>query len=77
MYMYIVLLGIQCDDKENYVTVPLKWKIPPLISFLVRHESRIASHKTQFLYDGVVPEKIHTHPMEGQWKFLGGGGGGS
>ena len=21
-----------------------------------------------------VPEKIHTHPMEGQWKFLGGGG---
>ena len=24
----------------------------------------------------VVPEKIHTHPMEGHWKFLGGGGGG-
>ena len=23
----------------------------------------------------VVPEKIHTHPMEGHWKFLGGGGG--
>jgi len=22
----------------------------------------------------VVPEKIHTHPMEGHWKFLGGGG---
>ena len=21
-----------------------------------------------------VPEKIHTHPMEGHWKFLGGGG---
>ena len=21
----------------------------------------------------VVPEKIHTHPMEGHWKFLGGG----
>jgi len=20
----------------------------------------------------VVPEKIHTHPMEGHWKFLGG-----
>ena len=20
-----------------------------------------------------VPEKIHTHPMEGHWKFLGGG----
>ena len=24
----------------------------------------------------VVPEKIHTHRMEGHWKFLGGGGGG-
>ena len=23
----------------------------------------------------VVPEKIHTHLMEGHWKFLGGGGG--
>ena len=22
----------------------------------------------------VVPEKIHTHSMEGHWKFLGGGG---
>ena len=22
----------------------------------------------------VVPEKIHTPPMEGHWKFLGGGG---
>ena len=22
----------------------------------------------------VVPEKIHTHLMEGHWKFLGGGG---
>jgi len=22
----------------------------------------------------VVPGKIHTHPMEGQWKFQGGGG---
>ena len=22
----------------------------------------------------VVPERIHTHPMEGHWKFLGGGG---
>ena len=22
----------------------------------------------------VVPEKIHAHPMEGYWKFLGGGG---
>ena len=22
----------------------------------------------------VVPEKIHTHPMEGPWKFPGGGG---
>ena len=22
----------------------------------------------------MVPEKIHTHPMEGHWKFLGGGG---
>ena len=22
-----------------------------------------------------VPEKIHTHPMEGHWKFLGGGEG--
>ena len=22
----------------------------------------------------VVPEKIHTHPMEDHWKFLGGGG---
>ena len=22
-----------------------------------------------------VPENIHTHPMEGQWKFRGGGGG--
>ena len=24
----------------------------------------------------VVPENIHTHPMEGHWKFLGVGGGG-
>ena len=24
--------------------------------------------------DCVVPEKIYTHPMEGHWKFLGGGG---
>ena len=23
-----------------------------------------------------VPEKIHTHPEEGHWKFLEGGGGG-
>ena len=23
----------------------------------------------------VVPEHIHTHPTEGHWKFLGGGGG--
>ena len=23
-----------------------------------------------------VPEKIHTHPTEGHWKFLGEGGGG-
>ena len=23
----------------------------------------------------VVPEKNHTHPMEGHWKFLVGGGG--
>ena len=22
----------------------------------------------------VVPEKIHTYPMEGHWEFLGGGG---
>ena len=22
----------------------------------------------------VVPEKLHTHPMEGHWEFLGGGG---
>ena len=22
----------------------------------------------------MVPEKIRTHPMEGHWKFLGGGG---
>ena len=22
----------------------------------------------------MVPEKIHTHPMEGHWKFLWGGG---
>ena len=22
----------------------------------------------------LVPEKIHTHPMEGHWKFLGEGG---
>ena len=21
-----------------------------------------------------VPRKIHTHPIKGQWKFLGGGG---
>ena len=26
------------------------------------------------LLNCVVPEKIHTHPMEGHWKFLGGGG---
>ena len=26
--------------------------------------------------DCVVPEKIHTHPMEVHWKFLGVGGGG-
>ena len=27
--------------------------------------------------DCVVPDKIHTHPMEGHnWKFLWGGGGG-
>jgi len=24
--------------------------------------------------DCVVPEKIHTHPMEGYWEFQGGGG---
>jgi len=23
-----------------------------------------------------VPENIHTHPLDGHWKFLGGGGGG-
>ena len=28
------------------------------------------------LKQGAVPEKIHIHPMEGPWKFLGGGGGG-
>ena len=26
---------------------------------------------------GVVPEKTHTHPMDGHWKFQGGGRGGS
>ena len=26
------------------------------------------------LFNSVVPEKIHTHPVEGHWKSLGGGG---
>ena len=26
------------------------------------------------LLECVVPEKIRCHPMEGHWKFLGGGG---
>ena len=25
------------------------------------------------IHQCVVPEKIHTHPMEGHWKFLRGG----
>ena len=25
-------------------------------------------------YQCVIPEKIHAHPMVGDWKFLGGGG---
>jgi len=25
----------------------------------------------------VVPENIHTHPVDGHWKFQAGGGGGS
>ena len=25
-------------------------------------------------HDCAVPEQIHTHPMEGHWKFRGGGG---
>ena len=28
----------------------------------------------RFIANCVVPEKIHTHPMEGHWKFLGGEG---
>ena len=27
-----------------------------------------------FFFYCAVPENIHTHPMEGQWKFQGGGG---
>ena len=27
-----------------------------------------------FIHQCSVPENIHTHPMEGQQKFLGGGG---
>ena len=29
-----------------------------------------------FFFKCVVPENIHTSPMEGYWKFQGGGGGG-
>ena len=29
-----------------------------------------------FTKECAIPEKIHNHPMEGHWKFLGGGGGG-
>ena len=32
------------------------------------------SHTIAIALQCVVPEKIHTHPMEGHWKFLGGGG---
>ena len=28
------------------------------------------------MYQCVVPEKIHIHPKEGHWNFLGDGGGG-
>ena len=31
-------------------------------------------HVEQFGLYCAVPENIHTHPMEGQWKFQGGGG---
>ena len=33
------------------------------------------SHHVHVLWTNcAVPEKIHTHPKEGHWKFLGGGG---
>ena len=37
----------------------------------------LLQEKETTFYAFVVPEKIHTHSMEGHWKFLGGGGGGS
>ena len=43
---------------------------------LVRQISSFLSHAGFFLqiFNCAVPENIHTHPMEGQWKFWGGGG---
>ena len=33
-------------------------------------------HNCYNLHECVVPENFHTHPMDGQWKFRGGGVGG-
>ena len=42
-----------------------------VVLVLVSAELKTLSvYKTQC----VVPEKIHTHPMEGHWKILVGGG---
>ena len=35
------------------------------------HQTKPLDHRTS---TPVVPEKFHTHPMEGHWKFLRGGG---
>ena len=35
----------------------------------------LENYVTEFIYFYcAVPENIHTHPMEGQWKFQGDGG---
>ena len=39
---------------------------------MVVHSRSSSSEKMGMDTDCVVPEKIHNHPMEGHWKFLGG-----
>ena len=46
------------------------------VALKLRDENKklAAQVRTDLFMACVVPEKMHTHPMEGHWKFLGGGG---
>ena len=63
------LYGVfQCNLQHNSYFVK---KLPE--TFLLNHHDSCISYLHSIILH-VVPENIHTHPMEGHWKFLGGSG---